>query len=258
MHRAEHYLSGLLPVNANKATVLARVLTPQEAAIVSTALPVDANDYFYSACMSVLDGLRAIEVGFYTWSTVKMYYALFYAVRAILAWDNTAVFRIGGRTPFSIRAANGSLPEFIPGRGSHKSMLNCFRNRLPAHFLLSQPIEAVDGPAWLLEKREQANYAIPRFCEPGVPEHYEQIFRIGVRKAIVEYLNPSGSILTFDKDHAVVSYPLAALRSAADSAKLHGGAIIEPAEKQFLIKKCQERSAVLAPMMTFLRGSIRK
>jgi len=256
VHLAAHYLEGRLPANARRTFVEAFVLTPADAATVSAALPIDANDYYYSASMSLVDGLRAIDAGFYTWSTVKMYYAVFYGLRAILAWDNTAVFRPDGRAPFHVLGMAGALPRLIPGVGSHKSMLNCFRRLNPAHFLLSQPIELVDGLDWLLEKRESANYSVPRFCEPEIPPHYEQIARIGVRQAIAAYLDPAAG-LTFDKDHAIASFPLAVLRTAGDSAKIHGGATVDADELDFLVRKCRERKAALAPLLAFIRGTLK-
>jgi hypothetical protein len=38
------------------------------------------------------------------------------------------------------------------------------------------------------------------------------------------YLDPAAGVLTFDKDHAIASFPLAALRFAGDAAKASGGA----------------------------------
>ena len=257
MHRASHYLESRVAPNAKRHAVEAYSLTAADELALSGALPTDANDYYYSSCMSIVDGLRAIDSGFYTWSTVKLYYAVFYAVRAILAWDKIAVFRPGDRAPFHVTAVAGAFPRFIAGKGSHKSMLNCFRRLKPAHFLLSQTIELGDGLTWLLEKRESANYGIPRFCEPEIPEHYEQIVRIGVRKAIAAYLEPEASLLTFDKDHSIVSFPLASLMCAGDSAKVQGGATIGRAEEKFLVKKCQERGGALAPLLTFIRGTIK-
>jgi len=260
VHRAAYYLENLFPGRVNRVIVEAYVLTPGDGTTVSAALPVDANNYYYSACMSIVEGLRAIDAGFFTWSTVKLYYSVFYAIRAILGWDNFAVFRQDGKTPYQVRGIAGCSPQFIPGTGSHKSMINCFRRLMPSHFLLSQPVdqvEALDGFGWLLKKREDANYAIPRFCEPEIPEHYEQITRIGVRQAIAAYLDPAAGLLTFDKDHAIASFPLAVLRFAGDAAVAHGGAAIDSDELDFLVRKCRERNAVLAPLMTFIRRTIR-
>lgn len=256
VHRAASYLCRLFPANVRKVAVEAYVLSPSDAAHVSRFLPLDADDYYYSACLSVVDALRAIEAGFYTWSTVKMYYSVFYSLRAMLAWDNIALFR-PVEAPFRVEGISGALPIWVDGKGSHKSMLNCFRRLRASHFLLSQPIGLSDGLGWLLEKREDANYAVPRFCEPEVPDHYQQILNLGVRQAVAAYLTPANSLLTFDEEHAIVSYPLAVLKAAGDAAKARGGSTVGESELAFLGKKCKERGAALAPLMTYIRGTIK-
>ena len=138
-------------------------------------------------------------------------------------------------------------------------MLNCFRRLNPGHFLLSQPIDPVnnvDGFEWLLKKRESANNGESRFCEPKIPEHYEKITEIGVRRAIGAYLDPAAGILTFDEDHAIASFPLATIRIAGDTAKARGGATVDEDELGFLVKKCRERNAVLAPLLASIKGTI--
>jgi hypothetical protein len=241
-----------------RGVVESHVLSPSDATNVSAVLPFDANDYFYSATMSIVDALRAVDAGFFTWSTVKMYYSVFYSLRAILAWDDVAVFRPSEKAPFRVKASAGASPVFVDGKGSHQSMLNCFRRVYPGHSLISQTIDVDDPFDWLLGKREDANYHIARFSEPDIPDHYEQIIRIGIRKAISAYLDPSNSILIFDKDHAIVSYPLAIWRIAGQSAISRGGAMIGGAESAFLSRKCQERKAVLAPIMNHLRSTLRR
>jgi hypothetical protein len=259
VHHAAHYLANLFPAAPTKTYVESYVLKPADCAVVTTALPIDASNYYYSACMSVVDGLRAVDAGFYTWSAVKMYYSVYYALRAVLAWDNVAIFRVAGtrRTPFHVNATPGKSPVFSPGRGSHQSLLNSFRALRPNDLLLSQPIDqAADGLGWLLEKREEANYVIPRFCEPTTPEHFEQIRETGIRRAISAYLDPANIGLAFDKDHAIVSFPLLVLRTAGTAAKAHGGAKVGEHESQFLRTKARERNSVLSPLVTFINGTV--
>ena len=255
MHRAADYLASKFPAKVKKVVVQAYVLTAADAAAVVPRLRQDANDYYYSACISVIDGLRAVDAGFFTWSTVKFYYSVFYSLRAILAWNGVVVFWPED-SPFHVAATAGSNPSWASGKGSHKCMANCFRKLLPTHFLLRQDIELMNGIDWLLEKRESANYRLSRFQEPAVPEHYTRIVGTGVRQAITAYLDPA-SILTFDKDHAIVSFPLAALRVVGDLAKADGGAEFSQDELAFLRRKARERSNALAPLLAFIVGTLR-
>lgn len=231
-------------------------MTPAESSQVAILLPEDANDYYYSACMSVVDGLRAIDVGFFTWSTVKLYYSVFYAVRALLAIDKVAVFW-PDRAPFRVHASPGSLPTFVSGEGTHTQVLNAFRGAKPTHAVLSQDIDLMDPLDWMVEQRNRANYFDSRFCEPQLPAHFEQVDRFGVRQAVAAYLGPNSAVLAFDKDHAIVAFPLLVLQSIGNAIKAAGGAVLDDGELGFLVTKCQERKAALAPLMTFIKGTLK-
>jgi hypothetical protein len=248
-------MRGKFPAHVKKNVVLATPITAGDVGSIGVFLPLDANDSFYCACVSVMDGLRGIDAEFYTWSTVKFYYSVYYSIQSILAWNGIVVFR-PEKAPFRVRATVGEYPIFLEGQGSHKPMLDCFRQLKPTHQILSQDIDLVDGPQWMMEKRESANYHASRFCEPTVPEHYEKIADLGVRKAIVAYLDSDA--LAFDKDHAIVSFPIMVLKCASDVAKANGGAEIDDDEMEFLRKKSRERNSALAPMLTFVAGTRKK
>ncbi len=61
------------------------ILSPSEREELKKRLLLDAGDYYQSALVSLVDGLRSIPSSFYSWSTVKLYYSVFYALRARLA-----------------------------------------------------------------------------------------------------------------------------------------------------------------------------
>jgi hypothetical protein len=256
-HRAANYLKAKFAARAKRAVVEAYTCKPADSVTLRPALLEDANDYYYSSCLSVVDGLRGVDVGFFTWSTVKLYYSVFYALRAIMAWNRVMVFHPENAGPYSMTVAPGAHPEWMSGKGTHKALLGCFRRLYPTHPLLSQDIELVDGLQWLLDKREGANYVIPRFCEPGIPSHYEKIVDLGVRKATTAYLGPEGSLLAFDRDHSIVAFPLAVLQVAGAAATAIGGAGASDEEVDFLKLKCRERKATLAPLMRFISTTIK-
>jgi len=79
-----------------------------DAVNISKALKEDAKSYFYSSAISIADALNGIRASYYTWATVKLYYATFYSLRSLLALDDYAIFYIGSK-PRIIRARVGEL-----------------------------------------------------------------------------------------------------------------------------------------------------
>src|SRR6266480_2110613 len=103
MPHADSYLSGLFSPGANRTAVRTRVLTPLEATSLSAGLREDAGDFYYSSWVSFLDALRGINLEFYTWSKVKLYYCVYYAFRASLAVEDVCAFHVG-RSPYIVTA----------------------------------------------------------------------------------------------------------------------------------------------------------
>jgi hypothetical protein len=257
VHRAANYLQSQFPTRPRRAVVEAYTITPRDVIALSPAIDQDADDYFYSACMSVVDGLRATEAGFYTWSAVKLYYSVFYSLRAILGWDRIVIFHPLEAGAYAVAVTPGAHPVLMPGKGTHKSLLEYFRRTRRAHPILQQDIELVDGLQWMLDKREGANYLTPRFCEPRIPDHFAKITSLGVARATGAYFGDRSGLLSFDKDHAIVSFPLAVLRYAGDTAKKRGGAEISEEERAFLRVRCRERKGALAPVMAFITDTFK-
>jgi hypothetical protein len=56
-----------------------------DAAYIEQILHEDAKDYLYSGIISFANACASIRVGYYSWSTVKLYYATFYMIRGLLA-----------------------------------------------------------------------------------------------------------------------------------------------------------------------------
>ena len=165
MPRADRYISGLFAVGATKAHVRCRALTVLEADALTSGLREDASDYYYSAWVSFLDGLCGIDREFYTWSKVKLYYSIFYALRASLALDGICVFYLN-RSHYTILARSGATPVSCTDFGTHKSVMKAFERQNPSHLLLSQQIDLQQAIDWFIRQRESANYGEGRFTEP--------------------------------------------------------------------------------------------
>src|SRR5690348_12867745 len=101
MHGGDSYLATI-----GKATPHS-VLSAPEAHTLALALAADSKDFCQQSVISFIDALRATESGFFSWATVKLYYSVFYGLRALLALDGDCFFYIG-KSPKMICAQPGA------------------------------------------------------------------------------------------------------------------------------------------------------
>lgn len=177
----------------------------------------DASNFAFSALVSFTDALSGLRQEFYSWTTVKLYYSVFYSLRAILALNDYAIYYEGSK-PRGIEASPGAIVEKLAEGNTHKTVLVTFARRHARHPLLSQKIGLEEPLDWLMRRREEANYT-GVFSEPLAPPHFERIHASGIRKSIEAYLDDS--LYTFDPDHAMIAFPLATIQAmAADGARI--------------------------------------
>lgn len=218
MHRAPTHIKTLFPGTPSDTVIKAHVISNVEATTICSCLHNDAVSYIYSATITIADALRGIRQNFFTWATVKLYYATFYSCRALLALDDICIFYMG-KKPFSIEVKAGNSPQTKGRNTTHKIVLNEFRSQGIAPRLISQDIEYVDPLTWLMTKREEANYNVAKFQEPNIPKHFQKIIDSGIRQTVTSYLQDSSDLYLFDADHAIVAYPLKTLQYAYNKMK---------------------------------------
>jgi len=86
-----------------------RGLTHIEALHLQTLLHRDALDGYYSALVSFADALHGLQANYFSWATVKLYYALFYCLRALLSGAGVCIFYLGS-APALVQAIAGDRP----------------------------------------------------------------------------------------------------------------------------------------------------
>lgn len=196
--------------NLSSATPLSYI----ESTSISQNLSADGVSMSYSAFVSLADAIRGIEAGFYSWSTVKLYYSVFYTLRALLAFNQVAVFYIN-MSPFWVTVRPGERPHVGGSSSSHKVVMDLFRKQFKNSPLLSQPIGYDDPLTWLQAERERVNYKQAKFTEPSAPPSFSVIDKSkSIRRLIAAYM--ADDTYAFDPDHAILAYPIAVLK------QLHG------------------------------------
>lgn len=249
MPKGDAYISSLMPLGAPKATVRLRVITQVEATNLENALRADAIDLYYSAWVSFMDAIRGIQSRCSTWATVKLYYSTFYTLRTALALRRICAFHVGNSS-FSIKAIAGQSPVSCTDRGTHKTVLNTFNREYPNHSLVSQTIDLQNPLDWLIDRRESVNYRQARFSEPDFSKDFDFIGRTGLRKAVATYLDDSTLLYVFDPDHAIVSYPLHALKVIGNQILAEAIPLsLSSNEQSFLKSKAADKSGNLTALV---------
>jgi hypothetical protein len=229
MHAGARYLTAIGKA-VNHAT-----LSAAEAQLLARALNDEAQDCFQSSTVSFVDALRSIQSGFLSWATVKLYYAVFYALRSRLALAGDCIYYVGSG-PRVLAARAGASTANLRGT-THKAVLNRFRQNYPGDYFLSQQIEGCSPLDWFTERREETNYTLSRFCEPNTPNYFKFARATTTRKMLNAYA--ADDIYVFDEQHAMVAFPFKLL----GDLRTRLGA--------------QSLSPLVSPEVDFLRGSLR-
>ena len=248
MHKAQQYIDSFIyPGVRTNLSLLLNPISATKAFSLDVCIKSDGADYIYSAAISVGEAIRGLCNGLTSWATVKLYYATFYSLRAILAFDGTCIFYIG-RKPYSLAALAGSVPKKNEGT-THKVVIKVFKNLNIEPRLLSQQIDLQCPLEWLMENRERANYKFSRFIEPMIPNCFEIILSKGIRRSLHEYLIDTSMMHAFDPDHAMVAYPLTTLRIACKRFVESGIGGLQFKEKSLLRSLFQDNSGPLSELI---------
>jgi hypothetical protein len=232
-------------------------LTPQEAALLTAKLENDSQKLIYSSLLSVAAGLSGLERGYTTWPTVSLYYSCFYSVRALLALSNVCLYHDSNK-PRWLESLSGKLPSNPPSkvRGStHKLAFEIFSRLFPNSPLLSQPIDNLSPFDWLTTRREDANYNLARFIEPGESKYFPYLKKAGVRKLCVQYLQDNS--LAFDPDHALVAYPLLVLKHISNMGPRGLSCILSQDEDKGYENYLADAFGPLRPLVELKRAVLR-
>lgn len=251
MHRAQTVASLVLH-GRSAATVATKALSSVDAAQLQAALIEDARDAIYSGVLTIAEAAQGLDRRHFTWATVKLYYSVFYLTRAMLGINGIGLIYVN-KTPYTWRAVAGERPGKRSGT-THGAVLTAFEEFMPGNLLLSQTI-GVDEPfEWLVGKRETANYKLVRFSEPSAPAHFTSVERHGVRRLLRDYISDEHYLFTFDPDHAMLAYPIEAMKMTLDLLRTSGGAALVADDTTFLASQCFDRTGPIADFRRLIVG----
>lgn len=246
MHRGGSLLVGLLGAGCTRSTATAHVLSAPDASVLASALREDARDYYYSSCSTLAAAIQGLNSRLYTWSTVKLYYSVFYALRADLALRGFCIFYVRSSSLW-VEASAGAIPA-LTRENTHKSVLRVFQSNITGSTLLSQTIGTDPPLEWLMSKREQANYGTACFPDPEAPDHFQQLGKYGVRQLVSTYVADKSDAYTFDPDHAMLAYPIRVVGEVHDTMS-RASLQLTSEETAHLRQVCRDASGPLTQLL---------
>lgn len=189
-----------------------KVFTIEEAQRLKEALLLDSKGHYYKGMISLSEAIFSVSRSQYSWATIKLYYSVFYFLRASLACNGYGFLR-KQRELFHFSAKENE--SFLVSRDStdHKATILLFVKLFSLDDKLqTNKINDENPYKWLMDKREHINYKYNTFLEPGMPEFWEEIHEITkedkLNKWINRYLHDKNYDYCFLEEHACLSLPI--------------------------------------------------
>lgn len=199
-------------------------LTIAEVQQLNSDLQCDAIDFFYNGILSFSEGIDSIFQKRFSWATVKLYYSIYYLIRASLAVRGFALVRCG-----NICRLKNAVGEKIVGsnnkkyKSTHEGTMNHYKDIFSmADRLLSNKIEDYDAYQWMMNAREIVNYRSVSFLEPNcldIWDFFSTCVDDGTLATELKKLEDDNYVKCFQEEFAVVAIPIMRMKETiADMA----------------------------------------
>lgn len=182
---------------------------------IDAALERDAKYHIESAMLCFTNGVAGLARGFYTWPIVNFYYSVYYSTLSIIASNGFFLHRFG-RSPLLVNYKGATLRKLRSA--AHDAPIKIVNQNFPNSMLLSQDIDGENPLLWMKAQREIFNYQTPGMMEPDCPDCLLSVKKNGIRRLLNAYIE-NDTKLAFDKDHAIVSFPVLAIATARNDVK---------------------------------------
>lgn len=196
----------------------AHALTKQEAELLKVSIKEDALDYFYNAALSFAEGIDSIYQRRYSWATVKLYYSVFYSLRASMAVNNVAILVNQG--VLRLKLSEAETPYGTNNKkykSTHKGTISHYIDLYNgADTLLTNKIDGLNVYEWLEELREITNYREVCFLDPqciNTWSVFEDALNLGKLTELLTKLQEDNNyVFCFLEDYASVAIPIKRLQ----------------------------------------------
>lgn len=218
------------------------LLLPNEVILLNGALRIDALNFFYNGALSFAEGIDAAFQKRFSWATVKLYYSLYYLIRASMASKGIALLRCKSMYRLIVRI--GEHP-FATGNKkyntTHEGTINHYIDMFgQSDRLLTNNIDDVDVYQWMMNMREIVNYRSSVFLEPDcleIWEYFAQSIDEGKFVHTLEQLENDPYVMCFQEEYAVLAIPIKRLQETIYDLSIKGWMADFTTEKAEFIKE---------------------
>lgn len=188
----------------------------------SSAIRGDAASLLHKGLLSLVGAYQDLVANHRSWAIVKLYYSLFYTVRARLCLRLHGLVRNKCWYHFDLNVPSCTgvkLNRRDRYRNDHEAALHLYEDLFVASDpLLSNTVEGTKPFEWMMELRNTANYRLARFPDPGFPSDtlggITLTGRGSLDQAISDNIGDAGHILLFQPEHAWLALPIKMIISA--------------------------------------------
>ncbi len=229
--------------NVNKHDYENRVISKEETENFRDFLEDEILSYYYKALLSYIEAIPALEQKHFSWATVRLYYSVFYSIKAFLACNNIAILR-AERMLFYIKLKPGEKFKKCKESTDHKGTILTFCEEFKdKDILLSNNLDSdEDDPMnvymWMMKRREEVNYKDIDFHDPDAPDFWvtldKEIEDNGIRETVDKLVNDNW-LYCFQSEYAILAVPTKRLILTVDEMQKTGKKIYVPTEKKEFI-----------------------
>lgn len=207
-------ISSIEQLTLQKDVFKNHILTNDDVFVLSEALKNDALDYFYNGILTFAEGIDSIYENRFSWATVKLYYSIFYLIKASMASKNIGLLR--NKSMFRLKLRVGEKVYNTNNKKyntTHEGTISHYKDLFStSDKLLTNNIENQDAYAWMQNMREIVNYRQVAFKDPGYLPIWDKFFEAsqeGTLNTLLQTLQDDDPYTyCFQEEFAIVGIPV--------------------------------------------------
>lgn len=216
------------------------LITTDSLPVAVNALDRDAASLLHKGLLSFSGACNDLALNNRSWAIVKLYYSLFYTIRARLCSRRHGLVRNKSWYHFNVNSS-GSAAIRLNGRrdryrNDHECALHLYEDIFEnSDILIGNQVEGLPPFAWMMELRNIANYRLARFPDPEFP--LDVTAKLGLvdasmlEKIINDNISDSAHILMFQPEHAWIAIPMKQILAGYSDLLLRRQSIVLPVEQ---------------------------